>query len=483
MVFHIATTIRAFADDRLPRLTWGGDQEGGGPYIFPQPDDPNRVTGFEVDLMDEIAKLLGKQAHFRQCQWDNLPDLLRIGEIDCICNGYEFRESHLANKIATIPYYIYELQLVGRKEDAKLTSWDDLKKTDRRRKIGVLQGSAAEDYVRKQLGDAVEVFAYPGVTEALQEVVNRKLDATVQDLPPLVFYKDRYPTLRHVGAPVGRGYYVMYLQPGGEPLRDDINGALFTLINSGKIRKLYERYGIWNETQEKLGAENPAAQFVSTQVSGWEVVERNLPILLEAAWQTVKLACTAMPLAVILGIAVALGRIYGPGFLRIPLAIYVEVLRGTPVLLQLFALFYLLPSFGIRLHPFVAAVLGLGINYSAYEAEVFRLGLLAIPPGQMEAGLALGMTRREVLRRVIFPQAFRMVIPAVTNDFIALFKDTSVASMLTIVELTKRYAIVANSTGAYLELAIVTAILYLLMSYPLSLLARKLENRQAPAVG
>ena len=127
----------------------------------------------------------------------------------------------------------------------------------------------------------------------------------------------------------------------------------------------------------------------------------------------------------------------------------------------------------------MAAVLGLAVNYSAYEAEIYRAGLQAIPAGQMHAALALGMTRRTALRRVIVPQAVRIVIPPVTNDFIALFKDTSVCSVIAVTELTKQYNILANSTGAVVELAAMTGLLYLLMSYPLAIVARRVERRLA----
>jgi polar amino acid transport system substrate-binding protein len=152
------------------------------------------------------------------------------------------------------------------------------------------------------------------------------------------------------------------------------------------------------------------------------------------------------------------------------------------VMLQLFVLFFLLPQvLPFAFSPLVAAVLGLAINYSAYEAEIYRAGLQAIPVGQMHAALALGMSRRTALRRVIVPQALRIVVPPVTNDFIALFKDTSVCSVIAVTELTKQYNILANSTGAVVELAALTALLYLLMSYPLSVVAQRLERRMAGA--
>jgi len=177
--------------------------------------------------------------------------------------------------------------------------------------------------------------------------------------------------------------------------------------------------------------------------------------------------------------------LYGPRWVGIPLGWYVEVIRGTPLMLQLYAIFFLLPKLLISLGldwdvpALVAAITGLALNYSAYEAEIYRAGLQAIPRGQMEAALALGMSRPRAIWRILLPQAFRIVIPPVTNDFIALFKDTSVCSVVTVVELTKQYSISALSTGAIVELAAMTAVLYMLMSYPLSLFARWSERHLA----
>ena len=191
---------------------------------------------------------------------------------------------------------------------------------------------------------------------------------------------------------------------------------------------------------------------------------------------TVLLSVSSMPLAMILGLWIAVGRLYGPRSLQTILSAYVELIRGTPLMLQLFVLFYLL-----KLPPWVAGIGGLAINYSAYEAEIYRAGLQAIPQGQMEAALALGMSRLMALRRVVIPQAVRIVIPPVTNDFIALFKDTSVCSVITLVELTKQYSILANSAGGAIEFALAVAALYLMMSVPLSWFSRWSERRMGMA--
>jgi polar amino acid transport system substrate-binding protein len=184
-----------------------------------------------------------------------------------------------------------------------------------------------------------------------------------------------------------------------------------------------------------------------------------------------------MALAILLGIFITLTRLYGTAPLSAVAASYVEIYRGTPLLIQLFILYYGLPNIGIVLSPLAAAIIGLGMNYAAYEAEVYRAGLEAVPKGQMEAALSLGMPRSVALRRVVFPQAFRVCLPAVTNDFIALFKDSSIVSVIAMVELTKTYGILAATTLRYFELGLIVAVLYFGMSYPLSILARKLERK------
>ncbi|MCY1001869.1 amino acid ABC transporter permease [Myxococcus sp. MISCRS1] len=201
-------------------------------------------------------------------------------------------------------------------------------------------------------------------------------------------------------------------------------------------------------------------------------------MFLQAALVTLVVSVGAMALAVPLGVGLALVRLYGPRWLSGMASFYVEVFRGTPVLLQLYVLYYGLAGV-LRLDALSAAVLGLGLNYAAYEAEVYRAGVLAVPRGQMEAALALGMSTPLALRRVVFPQAFRVALPSVTNDFIALLKDSSLVSVISVVELTKRMTITAVDVRSWLLPGALCAALYLAMSYPLSLLARRLEARLA----
>jgi polar amino acid transport system substrate-binding protein len=170
----------------------------------------------------------------------------------------------------------------------------------------------------------------------------------------------------------------------------------------------------------------------------------------------------------------------GGGALRLAASAYVEVFRGTPVLLQLYVIYFGLAPL-VALDAFTAAVLGLGLNYAAYESELYRAGLNAVPAGQTEAALALGMSRRQALGRIVLPQALRVALPGIANDFIALLKDTSLVSVITVVELTKQMTITAVQLQSWLVPGLLCAALYLGLSVPLGRLARRLERRLMPA--
>ncbi|WP_169976190.1 ABC transporter substrate-binding protein/permease [Tautonia rosea] len=462
------------------RLTYGSDMEGGGPFAYLDPEDPGRLIGFEVELMDALADRLGVEAELAQGQWDQLLNVLSAGNVDMVVNGYELTPARVRNHLATRPYYLFQLQLMVRK-GSSIQSWDDLRQPKpggSRWRVGVLGGSSAETFAEEQHEGTVEVRAYTGATDAMIQVLSGQLDATLQDLPAARFYQPQFPELQTIGPPEGLGYYVIYVRKNDGPLAEAINQGIVSLIDDGTLERIYRKYDIWTDAQKRLidlDAEQLSAEIVSLSREserGWALVWKYRDHLLRAAGTTIFLSVVSMPIAILVGLVVALGRLYGPAFVRVPLTLYVELIRGTPLMLQLFVLFYL-----ANLPPYVAGIVGLAINYSAYEAEIYRAGLQAIPAGQMEAALALGMPRWLALRRVVVPQAVRIVIPPVTNDFIALFKDSSVCSVITIVELSKQYQILANSTGGVLEFALVCAVLYLAMSLPLSWLSRWSEQR------
>jgi His/Glu/Gln/Arg/opine family amino acid ABC transporter permease subunit len=192
---------------------------------------------------------------------------------------------------------------------------------------------------------------------------------------------------------------------------------------------------------------------------------------------TVGLTFIVIMLALVLAIPVALLRMSPNLALRTAAGIYVEVIRGTPLLLQLVYIYYVLPSIGINLNPVVAAIVGLTLNYTAYMSEVYRGGILAVPRNQWEAAATVGMTRARAFRRIILPQALNIVTPTLGNYFISLFKDTALASVVTVQELTFTGQIISARSYQYFTIYTATGILYLAVGYPSALFVRWLEKR------
>lgn len=500
-------------------LRWGADREGGGPFVFHKPGNPEQLVGFESEIATLIAEHIGVRAQFVQGQWDKLPDMLDRGDFDIVLNGFEYSEERAAIYGTTTPYYLYELQLLVRRDNATINSWDDLRRelADRGGQISLLGGAAAETFTTDFCGEDVALALFDGVTDAMRatELGADNIIANVQDLPIWNFYSNAFPNLRAVGNPVGQGFYVGLTRRSDTALLAAANEALLKGRQSGRLQNIFARYGMWNAaqakyTQEQLTSAGQSAGSAaaaaaatasssplptvtaqpdpllaqSSSPSGLDAVRERGWLLVQAATITVALSCLAMPLAIGIGLSATLLRMYGNRMLAKAAGLYVEVVRGTPLVLQLYVIYFLIPELAAFLIPgsqfsisaFWSAVLGLAINYSAYEAEIYRAGLQAVPKGQMEAAMALGMTRNMAIRRILIPQATRIVIPPVTNDFIALFKDTAACSVITVVELSKEYYIHARDTQAVVSLGLLTAFLYLAMSYPLSVLAGRLEK-------
>ncbi|MEY3458377.1 MAG: Inner rane amino-acid transporter permease protein YecS [Planctomycetota bacterium] len=485
-------------------LRWGADEEGGGPFVYRKPGS-QELAGFEPELATLIAKAIGVKAEFVQCQWDKLPATLDLGEIDIVLNGYEWTPIRAQHYGTSVPYYIYELQLLGRRNDTQLQSLPDLLKIAAKEPVVVsaLTGSAAETWIRNYGGSRIRIAGFDGVTDAMKavELGQDGIRANMQDLPIWTFYERDFPQLRAVDQPVGQGFYVALTRKDSPELLQLVNSVFLAGLQDGSLRKIFTRERMWNETQTLRGLEvDPTGNFRgftqgstedlqntsgTSSLSRTQLLLHSSTLLLQAAGTTVLLSITSMPIAVALGLLLALARMYGPRWQAICSQVLVELLRGTPLALQLFLIFFVIPGFLHWLLPelqlgvsrFPAAILALALNYAACEAEVFRSGFQAVPQEQMEAALSLGMNRSLALRRIIIPQAFRRAVPNVTNDFIALFKDTAVCSLIGVIELSKGYYIQAQNTMAVVELGAVTAVLYLAMSYPLSILSTRLESR------
>jgi polar amino acid transport system substrate-binding protein len=483
----VAPSARAAApNDGLARvraagvLRWGGDVQGGEPYVFEDPKRPNTLVGFEVEIADALAAALGVRAEFVQNDWPLLVSSLERGTIDIVLNGLEVTESRRQRVHLSRPYFRFSERLTARANDPRITDLGSLAS----RRVGTLTGTLAWDLLQAAGAQRVP---YEGTEEPYRDLQAGRLDAVLMD----DIIADRYaqlPGLRTVGD-VATGEYAIAVRRQDVSLAEALDRALADLQSSGKLAQIFARWRLDHTPDGRpidrgLGAAGPAvdADAPPPRRSG-RLTARHVWLFLEGAGFTLLISAGAMVIAILLGLALALVRMPGRrGWRRVPAALatgYVELFRGTPALLQLYVLYYgLAPVY--PLHPLAAAILGLGLNYAAYEAEIYRAGLQAVPRGQIEAGEALGMSARTVLRRVLLPQGIRFSLPGVANDFIALLKDSALVSVITVVELTKRMTIVAVDSGGWLGPGLLCAGLYLAMSYPLSRLARRLERALGP---
>lgn len=202
-----------------------------------------------------------------------------------------------------------------------------------------------------------------------------------------------------------------------------------------------------------------------------------LPILLQGAVVTVQVTVLSFLLSSVLGLALALMKLSPVRAVSWTGAVIVNVIRGLPIIVQLFYIYFVLPEFGVQLTAFQAGVIGLGIAYSAYQAENFRAGIEAADPGQREAAQAMGMRSALIMRRVILPQAFRIALPPYGNTLVMMLKDSSLVSTITVAEMTRAGQLIASSTFQNMTVYTLVALLYLLMSLPLVWGLRRLEAR------
>lgn len=464
---------------------WGGDAEGGAPFVEADAADPTKVRGFDVEISELIARGLGREPKFIQVAWASIEQSVERGDFEIGMSGVEDRAELRTRHSVTMPYYeFYEVLAVRVADSAKYRTLDALAK----RKVATLGGTTAYEILldaQKRVG--VVPVSYDDDVHPYSDLVAGRVDAVLLD------HVIAERSLKRLGKfiiqrqPVDTGHYVGVMALGSAALRDSVNTVLVARMRDGSLEKVFRTWNVWDERQAVFqqrilaashasGADDISVRDTAVAAAQPSSVSIYLPALLRAAGITLILSCLAMALAVTIGIIVAAGRVYGPKPIRAVLTVYVEVIRGTPVLLQLFVLYYGLSDV-IKLPAFAAAVLGLGLNYAAYESEIYRAALENIARAQLEAARTLGLSEMQILRLVRGPQALRLALAPMTNDFVALLKDSSLVSVITVVELTKQTAIYATNVGSWVVPGILCSLVYLAMSLPLSQMARRLERK------
>ena len=461
-------------------LVWGGDAEGGAPFVEADPANPSRVRGFDVEVAERIARGLSRRsARFVQVQWSSIDQSVERGDFDIGMSGVEDTPARRAQHAVTLPYFEFREVLAVRPQDqGRIQSLADL----RGRRVATLGATIAYEILlaaRDSLG--LIPVSYDDDVHPYSDLLSGRVDAVLLD------HIIAQRALRRLGGAAfvilpraaAIGHYVGVLARANLALRDSIDAVLREAMRDGSLEQIFRRWDVWDDGQgvlfERVLRGGGVATMQSTRAPATAVVAY-LPSLARAAAVTLAVSFLSMALAVIAGLSLASSRVYGPGWLRAAATIYVEVVRGTPLLLQLFVIYYGLAAV-VRLPAFLAAVLALGLNYAAYEAEIYRGALQAVSRAQLEAARTLGFTEMQILRLIRGPQALRYALAPMTNDFVALLKDSALVSVITVVELTKQTSIFATNVGSWVIPGILCALVYLAMSLPLARLARRLEQR------
>jgi arginine/lysine/histidine/glutamine transport system substrate-binding/permease protein len=348
------------------------------------------------------------------------------------------------------------------------------------KRIAVQIGTTGADQANQVEGATVSTF--DGAPLALQELLNGRVDAVVNDLPVTLFAinEANLKGIKVVGELVTEEYYGIALPKGSEDLAS-LNTALQELIQNGTYAQIYRKW--FTADPPILPTVAPALASANAKGLDWGLLVRNL---LRGAWITILLTSISFFFALILGSLVAFALISPLKPLAWLCRVYVDFFRGTPMLVQLFMIYFGLPalfqSLGVEIsfNRFFAAVLALTLNVAAYLAETLRAGIQSIDRGQWEAAEALAMNPVETMRYVIFPQAFRRILPPLGNEFITLIKDTSLTAVIGFEELFRQGQLTVATTYRAFEIYLAVAIAYLVMTSLASIVFKELEARMDP---
>jgi polar amino acid transport system substrate-binding protein len=486
-------------------LTWGADCDGGIPYVIKdanpdnkaakdEPDGP--VTGFEADLRDALERELGCRIVFTQLAFDNLYKEVEQGRCDFAMNGLEIIPENQQRALFSKPYYLYQQQLVIRANEKRFATLEECRAQGLT--VATLGGSAAARLLQQLDFTPDRIKQYRDQDGPYKDLRDKQVDAVLLDLPAAIYYaaphaqlaalssqlKQHAQTIKGLklaGVPFADGYYGIAVKKGNRQLLAHLNEGIDRVRKSGELKSILVKWDLWNLDQYKLYGDTELGEGEATEL--W-TFDRYFPLLLDGAYCTIYITVLGFAVAMLIGLVLSLMRLYGPWPLKMLATCYIEFFRGIPVLLLLYFLYYGSGQFSsdwdlpwLKLNPYLAAILGFGLNYAAYEAEIYRAGIGSIPLGQWEAAASLGMSAPLTFRRIILPQATRIILPPMTNDFVALFKDTSVVSIIAVTELSTQYQILTKSGGGYVTIGLCTAALYLIMSVPLGYLSRFLEKR------
>ena len=461
--------IPALAQSGLERVRKSGELRIGTDATYPplESAEGGQFTGFDIDLGNAIARELNVRPVWINSGFDGIFPALQNGTFDAVISSVTITPERSAAMLFSDPYYDSGQLIAVRKGTTGISTPEELVG----KKAGVQINTTAQIDLEKRKG--VIVAVYNTIDLALLDLKNGRIDAVVCDAPVLRYMiRQSFTELTPVGRRFTDEKFGVVIAQGNDDLRRAINAALWRINETGEYARISTKW--FGEASER--AADLAASGAPRRAFDPGLVRRTWTLFLTGVWLTAKLAGLSLALGLPIGLLLALARVQSSKILKAPAAVYVEVMRGTPLLVQILFIYFVLPSFGISIPAFWSGIIALTLNCAAYISEIFRAGILSIDAGQMEAARALGMTYSQAMRHIILPQTFRRVVPPLTNEGIALLKDSSLVSVIGLTELARTGQELASRYAAPLTIWPVVAVFYLLLTFPLTRVAEYLER-------
>jgi His/Glu/Gln/Arg/opine family amino acid ABC transporter permease subunit len=450
----VAAPVSASQPDGIPEVLRVGTEGVYPPFSYHGSD--SKLTGFDIDVMDAVAKHLGVKVEYVETPFDSMFAALQAKRFDVVANQITFTEERQKLYDLSDPYVETTGVLVVRKDEKTIKGLADLKG---KRAAENLTSNWAE--VAK--GAGATVVSVDDMSLAVTNLEQGRVDALVNDKLAIQNYLATRPKSDvKVVAETDDVSRSVFAARKGSGYLPQLNGAIADLKADGTLDKIYDKY-------------------FSVEVappSTWQLIKDNAwPMARAMLKVTIPLTAVSFAIGLVLALVVGLMRMSDQPVVSRVARFYISVIRGTPLLVQLFIIFYALPEFGIRINPFPAAVIAFSLNVAGYAAEIIRSSIESLPRGQWEAASTIGMDARTTLRRVILPQAARTAVPPLSNTLISLVKDTSLASVILVPEVLKAAQSAAAPTFQYFPMYGMAALYYFVVCLVLSFAQSRTEIR------
>jgi len=467
----ITTACGAPDSDKADRLQSAGVLRVGteGVYApFSYHDASDQLVGYDVDVARAVGDKLGVKVEFVETPWDSMFAALEANRFDIVANQVTINPERQQKYDLSDPYAIGQGVIVTRADDNSIKSLADLKGK-------VAAENPTSNWAQLARDNGARVESVDGFAQAIKLLNQGRVDVVVNDSIAVYQYlaKTGDKTVK-IAAQTDEKSEQGFAARKNSGLLPELNKALKDLSNDGTLPKISEKY-------LKANVSGAEAQQQAPPLSAWKLIADNLwPLAKAAITVTIPLTIISFILGLVIALGVALARLSKNRVLSNIARFYISLIRGTPLLVQLFIVFFALPEFGIRIDPFPAAIIAFSLNVGGYAAEIIRSSIQSIPKGQWEAAETIGFNYAGALRRIILPQAARVAVPPLSNTLISLVKDTSLASTILVTELFRTAQNVAAPTFEFFALYGTAAVYYwvicLVLSFGQSRLERRLER-------